>query len=237
MDLRCQLVAQSCCVNNVTRDPGIRKDPVQSAIQLCMLVYMEGQRRDYRMQKRKENVDETRQRIVEAAVRLHGSVGPAHTTFSAVAEAAGVQRSTVYRHFADEAALFGACTSHWMAAHPWPRPRDWAEFDIPAERVRHGLTELYTFYAENEQMIANSFRDIEAMPPFVGEMMGALLAEMAATLLRGFGEAAAERRLSAAVRAALDFRTASALGDAGFSPAEAADLMAEMISGVTAARR
>lgn len=68
--------------------------------------------RRYRMRKRLEDVEETRRRIVEAAVKLHGSVGPSHTTFSAVAERAGVQRSTVYRHFPDEEALFGACTSH-----------------------------------------------------------------------------------------------------------------------------
>ena len=71
--------------------------------------------RSYRMGKRLEDVEETRRRIVEAAVELHGTVGPLHTTFSGVAAEAGVQRSTVYRHFPDEAALFGACTSHWFA--------------------------------------------------------------------------------------------------------------------------
>jgi AcrR family transcriptional regulator len=39
---------------------------------------------------------------------------------SAVAAHAGVRRSTVYRHFLDEVALFDACTTHWAAANPLP---------------------------------------------------------------------------------------------------------------------
>ena len=76
--------------------------------------------RPYRMRKRLEDVEETRRRIVEATVELHGTVGPANTTYAGVAALADVQRSTVYRHFPDEEALFGACTSHWFARHPWP---------------------------------------------------------------------------------------------------------------------
>jgi Bacterial regulatory proteins, tetR family len=51
----------------------------------------------------------TRQRITEVAIELHGTVGPARTTLSAVAKQAGVQRHTVYRHFPTEADLFDAC--------------------------------------------------------------------------------------------------------------------------------
>ena len=54
------------------------------------------------MRKRAEQVDQTHQRIVEAAVHLHGTVGPAATTIAGIAEQAGVTRLTVYRHFPDE---------------------------------------------------------------------------------------------------------------------------------------
>ena len=47
--------------------------------------------RTYTLKRRAEQQAETRQRIVEAAVDLHGTVGPALTTFSMVAEHAGVQ--------------------------------------------------------------------------------------------------------------------------------------------------
>jgi AcrR family transcriptional regulator len=68
------------------------------------------ERRPYRLRARAEAMDRTRERIVEAAVGLHGSVGPAATTMSAVAERAGVTRATLYRHFPDEEARPAAPT-------------------------------------------------------------------------------------------------------------------------------
>ncbi len=187
------------------------------------------------MRKRQEDIEETRQRIVDAAVKLHGTVGPAHTTFSAVAEEAGVQRSTVYRHFADETALFGACTSHWLAGHPWPRPQDWAHISDPAERLRRGLRDMYTYYDENVQMMSNSFHDMDAMPPFVAEMMGAIIQSLVLGLLEGWPEAERTARLVAAIRGATDFRTSRAFVESGLTATEAADLVAEMVAGVAPA--
>ena len=74
---------------------------------------MTDQRRPYRMKRRAELEEATRRRITESAVELHGTLGPSRTTISAVAEHAGVRRSTVYRHFPDETALFAACSAHW----------------------------------------------------------------------------------------------------------------------------
>ena len=65
-------------------------------------------KRKYELKKRAEQMGETRQRITEAAIELHGSVGPSRTTMSAVAERAGVERRTLYRHFPNEADLFAA---------------------------------------------------------------------------------------------------------------------------------
>ena len=81
---------------------------------------------------------------------LHGSVGPARTTISAVAERAGVQRATVYRHFPDEEALFGACSAHWIAANPLPDLAGWAAVEDPDERLRSALSELYAWYDRAE---------------------------------------------------------------------------------------
>ena len=75
------------------------------------------------MRKRADDVAATRQRIVEAAVRLHGTIGPAATTISALAEEAGVTRLTVYRHFPDDLALFTACSAHWAAGQICPTRR------------------------------------------------------------------------------------------------------------------
>lgn len=187
--------------------------------------------RPYEMRKRLEDVEETRRRIVEAAARLHGSVGPARTTVSAVAEAAEVQRSTVYRHFPDDEALFRACTGHWLAEHPWPDPRRWRGVADPAERLSDALAELYAYYGANRSMLRNSYRDAEAMPAFVAAGRAARLEEMHRALAAGWGLRGRRRaRLQAAITHALDFRTCESLTEAGLSPAEAAELMVDMVT-------
>jgi AcrR family transcriptional regulator len=187
--------------------------------------------RPYRMRKRLEDVEETRQRIIDATVELHGSVGPINTTFSAVADRAGVQRSTVYRHFADEEALFGACTSHWLAGHPWPDPDEWRLHTDPLERLGHGLQRIYAYYEANQQMISNSFRDIEVMPAFVGEFMRAQLRTMHGVLMEAWPPGAHNHELAVAISHALDFRTWQSLTEHGLSPDAAAQLMAAMVAG------
>lgn len=187
--------------------------------------------RPYRMRKRLEDVEETRQRIVDAAVELHGTVGPAKTTFSAVADLAGVQRSTVYRHFPDEAALFGACTSHWLARHPWPNPDAWRQETDPVARLALGLRRLYGYYDANEQMISNSVRDMDLMPAFVGEYMRAQVRGIHEVLVEAWPAAVRRRELTVAVSHALDFRTWQSLTAQGLTTDESAGLMTSMVEG------
>ena len=185
--------------------------------------------RPYRMRKRLEDVEETRQRIVEAAVELHGSVGPANTTYSSIAELAGVQRSTVYRHFPDDETLFGACTSHWFARHPWPSTESWRRESDPSRRIGLALRELYRYYADNDLMLSNAQRDVAIMPVFVGQALAAQLEHYAAVLLEAWPDPASRTR-QLAVRHALDLRTWHSLAEAGASPQEAAELMAQLVA-------
>ncbi len=108
--------------------------------------------------------EQTRQRIVEATVELHQTVGMARTTISAIAEKAGVQRLTVYRHFPDERALFYACTGHWSAANPPPDPGSWSQINDPQERLRLALGEVYAYHRRTEPMMANVVRDAQVHP-------------------------------------------------------------------------
>jgi AcrR family transcriptional regulator len=188
--------------------------------------------RQYRMGKRREEIEGTRRRIVEAAVDLHGTVGPAATTISGVAERAGVQRSTIYRHFADEQALFGACTSHWLARHPWPRSDAWRMEPDPRRRLERGLAELYEYYDANRGMLANSYRDIEVMPPFVGELMSANVSELHEALAEPWEEKIPDAWRDLAIAHAVDFRTFQTLDERGASPSEAASLMTAMVGGL-----
>ena len=166
--------------------------------------------RPYRMQRRAESQQETHRRITESAVELHGTLGPSKTSISAVAAHAGVRRSTVYRHFADEAALFDACTAHWAAANPPPDLAVWAATTDPEERLVVALRELYAFYARTELMLDNLFRD-EATVPLVRERFAAFRGYFAAardSLMAGRKvRGAARRRTHAAVGHAIAFST------------------------------
>lgn len=193
-----------------------------------------GNGRRYRKRRRAELEDETRRRITEAAVELHGSLGPAKTTISAVAERAGVQRATVYRHFPDEEALFGACSAHWRSQHPLPDLAEWAAIGDPEERLRVALTSLYAWYERGEGMLEKTTRDatlVPAMQPAV-ESMGAWFVEAVATIMRGRRERGARRRrVEATVGHAISFFAwRSLVRQQGLSDAEAVDLMQGLVA-------
>lgn len=120
--------------------------------------------RNYELKQRAERQAATRERIVAATVELHESAGPARTTISAIAERAGVQRLTVYRHFPDERTLFQACSGHWAAQNPLPDPSAWATIDDPHERLQTALTEVYAFFRTTEAMTGNLLRDLPDSP-------------------------------------------------------------------------
>ena len=191
------------------------------------------ERRHYRKRRRAELEEATRLRITEAAVDLHGSVGPARTTISAVADRAGVQRATVYRHFADEAALFKACSSHWMARHPLPDPSAWGGIADPDARLRAALRDLYGWYGRGEYMLEKTTRDVTLVPALQPSMdaFAAWLDPAADSLVRGRPERGAlRRRVRAAVGHALSFDTwRSLVREQGLSEAEAIELMAGLV--------
>ena len=187
--------------------------------------------RQYRKRKRAEVEQQTRQRITEAAVRLHGSIGPARTTMSAVAREAGVQRSTVYRHFPTEAELFGACSELWASLNPPPDPVAWKQIADPGERLRTALGELYGWYSRAEPMLVNVIRDAPLVPAMDGPVRArlALLERMQAVLMQGRPERGrARRRTAAAIGLALEFTTWHSLArQAGLSHEEAVALTAD----------
>ncbi len=195
---------------------------------------MTDQKRPYRMKRRAELEQRTRRRITESAVALHGTVGPAHTSISAVAELAGVRRSTVYRHFPDEVALFTACTSHWMAANPVPDIQSWAAIESPDERLRSALEELYAHYRRTERMMDNVLRD-EATMTVVKRMLGGYREYIAAardTLMGGRKSRGRERLLLlAAIGHALAFTTWRSLArEQELNDSQATDLMCRLVS-------
>lgn len=175
------------------------------------------------MRKRAEQMDQVRQRIVDAAVELHGSIGPAYTTISAIAEQAGVTRMTVYRHFADEEAIFTACSTHWLAGQTPPDPSRWVGLADPEQRLRAGLTDVYRFYREGAEMLARIYRDLDNIPPRHRAQMAARDDGLRDLLLAGLPRG---KRVRAALALALSFRAWQLLClDQGLSNKEAVDTM------------
>jgi AcrR family transcriptional regulator len=186
-------------------------------------------KRPYRMQRRAELEEQTRRRITESTMALHEELGPARTSISGIAERAGVRRSTVYRHFPDEDALFAACSSHWRALNPPPDARTWAEIADPAERTAAALRDLYAFYGQTHRMYESLLRD-EPLMPIVQRLLRTFheyLARVVDVLMTGRrlrGHAA--RRTRAAIAHAVAFTTWRSLtAEEGLSDEEAIGFM------------
>jgi AcrR family transcriptional regulator len=185
------------------------------------------------MKRRAESQRQTRLRITESAVRLHGTLGPARTSMSAVAAQAGVRRSTLYRHFPDEEALFDACSAHWAAANPPPDLAAWALVEDPGERLTRALGELYAFYDRTGPMLENLFRD-ELTVPIVGERFAAFRGYLSVardTLIDGRElRGATGRRTQAALGHAVAFSTwKSLVREQGLRVTAAVSLMATLV--------
>jgi AcrR family transcriptional regulator len=187
--------------------------------------------REYKKRKRAESEEATRQRIAAAAAELHEQLGPARTTFSAVAERAGVQRATLYRHYPDEDALFEACSAHWAARNAPPDPTPWAAIEDPDQRLRTALLEVYSWYERVEPMLDKLYRDISVVPAVAHQMeLTAIpyLDHVADLLAAGRPR---RKRVRAAIAHALEFETwRSLVRRQGLRPGDAAELLRAVVA-------
>jgi AcrR family transcriptional regulator len=199
---------------------------------------MSDQKRTYRKTRRADLEEQTRRRITESAVALHQELGPARTSISAVAEHAGVRRSTLYRHFPDDEALFAACSSHFQAANPPPDLGAWAGIEDPAARTKTALRDLYAFYGRTEQMYTSLLRD-EPLVPIVHRRLGdfyAYLDVVEDSLMAGRGlRGRAARRTRAALAHAVAFPTWRSLAHERLGDGEAVALMSVLVEGAATA--
>lgn len=182
------------------------------------------------MRQRADAVDRTRQRITEATVRLHTTIGPAQASLSRIAEEAGVTRVTLYRHFPDLDGLYEACLSHWEATHPGPDPSGWLAEQRLVPRMRLALTDLYAWYRRNGGDLHPIHRDYDVMPASIRERMSGQIEALVDVLVGDAGvRGAARTRLRAAARHVVAVPTWESLAVAGaLSDAEAVELALSM---------
>jgi AcrR family transcriptional regulator len=188
--------------------------------------------RKYELKERARRQAETRQRIVEATVGLHTSLGPARTTISGIAERAGVERHTVYAHFPDDRTLFRACSEHWAATHPMPDLETLAEIADPVHRLRRALGEIYAWYESADADLALFFRDASLVPANaeVLEEMTAGLGRLADAVSQGWPR---RKSVGAAIGHAFEFETwRSLVRRQGLTRPQAVDVMMRLVSSV-----
>jgi AcrR family transcriptional regulator len=183
------------------------------------------QKRKYELRARAEAQAATRARIAAAASSLHEEVGVARTTVADIARRAGVQRLTVYNHFADLDALLPACSAHWLAEHPQPDLSAAFALADPAERLRAVLTAFYGWYRENAAMQRRVHGERATVPE-----LDAWMARTADQGLAALADSLADGLDRAAVALALDFWTWHRLDREGLDDAAAADLMVSAAS-------
>ena len=197
-------------------------------------------KRKYELKKRAAEMAETHLRITEAAIELHGTVGPARTTLSAVAERAGVERRTLYRHFPTEADLFAACSTHYFSANPFPDLGAWRAIHDPHQRLERALDELYAYYERTEPMLSNVLRDAELVDAARDAVapLHAYLDEAADSLTTGRHVRGRRRQLlGGALRHAVAFSTWRSLTTNGVGRSDAATLVTALVEGAELGRR
>ena len=208
--------------------------------QLCLLNM---KKRKYTKTRRAEQQDETRERIVEATVMLHEQLGPAKTSIKAIAEQAGVQRLTVYRHFPDDASLFEACTSHYFGLHPPPNMDDWAEIQDASERSYTALLAFYRYYRETEKMLTVAYRDVEeveALHKPMGQFEG-YIDRVSDDLVKAWGQShnisrTVKSQLQTTLRHALRFSTWQSLQQSQLKDEKSAGLVQGWLTGIVTTR-
>ncbi len=207
--------------------------------------------RRYELKERARRLEDTRRRITEAAVELHGSVGPARTTVSEIAKRAGVRRMTVYNHFPTDAELLDACSSHWVSRNLPPDPASWAGIEDPDVRTYRAIAEMYAYYRRSGEMLEHTLRDGALVPaldeildrkwwPVIERVVDSLMVGRGASST-GEGGSAGTRgpapvmsEVRAALRLAVDFWTWRTLTDEGLGDEEAAALQARMVASLGA---
>ncbi len=173
---------------------------------------MKRKKRAYRQEARRRKAADTRSRIAQAAMELHGEVGPRRTTISAIAERAGVERLTVYRHFPDSEALFAGCSERFRELNPPPSPDLWRSIAAREKRARKLLGELYAYFGRVAPMLDRLYRDSGEIPALdrqleqFDEYLDALAVDLAAT------QGGRSSRLKVSARLLTRFSTWSELG-------------------------
>lgn len=184
--------------------------------------------RQYSMSVRAEKAAETRERILDAALRCYRETGVAGTSLQAVARRAAVSPATVLNHFGSAEALARTVIERLGSDLHIPDDTQWAEQDRPA-RVRRLVREMFDFY-ERSRPWFDIFRAELGVAPALREGEAEYNEAVGAMYTRVFGEALLDDRARAVAFGLTGPAAFAALRDAGMSVGDAADLIADTVN-------
>ena len=174
---------------------------------------------------------ETRSRILEATIALTFEKGPLATTMGEIAQRAGVERVTLYRHFGDERALHRAAGLLCMERYPPPSDAPLFEIRDPRRRTVRALTALYAHWERMAPLVRPILRDADIAPQrFSLELRDRYVEVIRRAVLAAFPAPTRRRaELHEAVRHAFEFRTWDSLARGGFTRGRAVALMSKLV--------
>jgi AcrR family transcriptional regulator len=188
--------------------------------------------RKYKMTKRAEAVEATRDRIVEATVAAHRDLGIQATSWDEIAQRAGVGVGTVYRHFRSLGELLPACGESVARTLALPDSEQLSRvFDgarSTPQRIERLVGEVFDLYERGAPFVENIRRERKELPDLerwhreIEEVLDALTRE-------ALQPAEPDERGIAVVRALIDLSTWSAFKERGLTPEQTVQTIAELI--------
>ena len=187
--------------------------------------------RKYSMDKRKAAVEETRQRILEAALALHSEKGIFGTSWQDIAHRADVSVGTVYKHFPSLDELVPACGQLAYAILRPPSledaPQIFAEANSLEERLGRLIEELYAFYERGAPYMETDFQ--ERRLAAVVEWEAYMRATIAGLVREALVCAEPDEHTVLSVSALLDFSTFKSFLDREIHKEQAAKTISEVL--------
>ena len=175
--------------------------------------------RRYQMATRERAVQDTRQRIIDAAISLHAQRGVIATNWEEIAERAGVSTATVYRHFPSLGELVPACArTAFEAGARLPSPAQaaaaFAGLTRPAPRIERLIRESCRCYELGAGWLAAARRDAKSVPAL--DRAVRLQERVLGVLIQAaLGDAFVDAQTMSVIKALIDFPFWKALTDAG----------------------
>ena len=185
--------------------------------------------RKYKLGKRAESVEQTRRRIVDAVVSLHGEKGVIATSVQDIAHRADVAVGTVLRHFPSLDDLIRACGSRIIEITKPPKPEVFSGRDSVAERIEILVQELFAFYERAARWL-QAGRSERDRVPLLDERLRHLEQGLESLVRECLGPAGSDDRVVLAAIALTDFPVWKALRGRGMTYGAAAALIGELLT-------